>query len=107
VVRVLFFCAAACLPFSVSPFPPACLTAGISWRIDFLCVLPDECPSPSGAVVSRRVTALLVGLLASKLSRLLAAGLAEALPPDILRCASEGYSTPAQLAGVAASVRVL
>jgi hypothetical protein len=30
VVRVLFFCAADCLPFSVSPFPPAC------WQQTFL-----------------------------------------------------------------------
>jgi hypothetical protein len=51
-VRVLFFCAARCLPSSVAPFSPACLAADISLRrSDFLCVWPHECNSPRFRVV--------------------------------------------------------
>jgi hypothetical protein len=88
VVRVLFFCAAGCLPFSVSPFPAACLAAHISLRrIDSLGVRPDECSSFSAAVVSRLVTAL---PSSGCLPVYWPACLPQALSPDILRCASEG-----------------
>jgi hypothetical protein len=56
VVRVLFFFAAGCLPFSVFPCPPACLAADIPRRrIDVLCVWPGACTSSSAAAVSRHV----------------------------------------------------
>ena len=57
---VHFFYTAGCLPFSVSPFPPACsVAADISLRhSDFLCVWSGACTLPSAAAVSRLVTTL-------------------------------------------------
>jgi hypothetical protein len=83
VVVVLFFCESGCFPFSVSTFPPVCLTADIPFRqIDFLIVRPDECSSFSGTVVSRLVTELHSGWLSVYLDTCLP----QALSSDILRC---------------------
>jgi hypothetical protein len=58
-VSVLFFYAACCLSYSVSPFSPASLATDMSLsHMDFLCTSPDEYTSGSVSAVSRLVTTL-------------------------------------------------